>query len=141
MLLSQTTEYAVRAVLYIASRPDRSPVRANELAAALEVPQNYLSKTLHQLARAEVLTSTRGPAGGFQLAIPAESLTLQRIVSTFEPLTPRRCLLGNGLCGQMPACAVHARWLPVATALQTFFGTTTVADLTRPIAPNEVPQP
>ena len=89
-MLSQTTEYAVRAILHIATRGDGATVRANELAAQIGVPQNYLSKTLHQLARAGLLTSARGPTGGFQLAIPAESLTLQRIVSTFEPPTPRR---------------------------------------------------
>jgi Rrf2 family protein len=103
-LLSQTTEYALRAVLHIASQPDGTPVRANALASAIGVPQNYLSKTLHQLARAGILTSTRGPTGGFQLAVPAT-------------------------------------WAPIATALQTFFGTTTVADLTRTPVPNEVTTP
>ena len=137
-MLSQTTEYAVRAILHIALRGDSAPVRANELAAQIGVPQNYLSKTLHQLARAGVLTSARGPTGGFQLAVPAESLTLQRIVSTFEPPTPRRCLLGHGICGETPSCTVHARWAPVATSVQTFFTTTTIADLLRTPVPNEV---
>jgi Rrf2 family protein len=116
-------------------------VRANELASAIGVPQNYLSKTLHQLARAGILTSTRGPTGGFQLAVPAESLTLQRIASTFEPAPPRRCLLGHGVCGDNSSCRAHAQWAPIATALQTFFGTTTVADLTRLPVPNEVTTP
>jgi Rrf2 family protein len=141
MLLSQTTEYAVRAVLHIAAHPAGSPIRANELASAIGVPQNYLSKTLHQLARAGVLTSARGPTGGFQLGVPADSLTLERIVSTFEAVAPRRCLLGHGVCGQTPSCSVHTRWMPVATALQTFFGTTTVADLIRTTVPNEVTTP
>lgn len=140
-MLSQTTEYALRAVLHIASQPDGTPVRANALASAIGVPQNYLSKTLHQLARAGILTSTRGPTGGFQLAVPAPSLTLQRIASTFEPTPPRRCLLGQGICGQNPSCRAHATWAPIATALQTFFGTTTVADLTRTPVPNEVTTP
>ena len=137
-MLSQTTEYAVRAILHIATRGDGATVRANELAAQIGVPQNYLSKTLHQLARAGLLTSARGPTGGFQLAVPAESLTLQRIVSTFEALTPRRCLLGHGICGETPSCTVHARWAPVATSVQTFFTTTTIADLIRTPVPNEV---
>ena len=137
-MLSQTTEYAVRAILHIALQGDGVSVRANELAARLGVPPNYLSKTLHQLARAGLLTSARGPTGGFQLAVPAESLTLQRIVSTFESPTPRRCLLGHGMCGEAPLCTVHARWAPVAASVQTFFTSTTIADLIRMPVPNEV---
>ncbi|MEK6688644.1 MAG: Rrf2 family transcriptional regulator, partial [Gemmatimonadota bacterium] len=57
--LPQTAEYALRAVLHIASKPDL--VRVATLAEELDIPRNYLSKTLHQLARAGILQSTRGP--------------------------------------------------------------------------------
>lgn len=132
MLLPQTAEYAMRAVLHIAACEHDRPVRAGDLAGALEVPPNYLSKTLHQLARAGVLASTRGPAGGFRLAVPAERLTLERIVSTFGAADERRCLLGHGVCGEAPACAVHARWAPIAAQMGHFFSATTVADLLAP---------
>jgi Rrf2 family iron-sulfur cluster assembly transcriptional regulator len=127
MLLPQTAEYALRAVLHIAAH-DR-PVRVAEIAADLDVPQNYLSKTLHQLARSGVLTSTRGPAGGFELAVAPDRLTLQRVISKFATAGGRRCLLGHGLCGQIPACAVHDRWAPVAARMRDFYEATTVADL------------
>jgi Rrf2 family protein len=127
MLLPHTAEYAMRAVLHIAAH-DR-PVRVSEIASELDVPQNYLSKTLHQLARDGVLSSARGPAGGFRLAIAPERLTLQRIISRFATAGERRCLLGHGICGRMPACPVHARWAPVAEQMRDFYGTTTVADL------------
>jgi Rrf2 family iron-sulfur cluster assembly transcriptional regulator len=127
MLLPQTAEYALRAVLHIAAH-DR-PVRVAEIASELDVPRNYLSKTLHQLARAGVLTSSRGPAGGFRLGVAADQLTLQRVVSLFATAGGRRCLLGHGLCGDVPACAVHTRWSPIATQMRGLFETTTVADL------------
>jgi Rrf2 family transcriptional regulator, iron-sulfur cluster assembly transcription factor len=127
MLLPQTAEYALRAVLHIAAH-DR-PVRVAEIAADLDVPQNYLSKTLHQLVRAGVLASTRGPAGGFRLAMPPDRLTLQRVVSKFATAGGRRCLLGHGPCGTIPECPVHTRWAPVAAQLRDFYEATTVADL------------
>ena len=127
MLLPQTAEYALRAVLHIAAH-DR-PVRVAEIATSLDVPQNYLSKTLHQLARAGILASTRGPAGGFRLAVPPERLTLQRVVSKFATAGGRRCLLGHGLCGEIPSCTVHTRWAPVAAQMRDFYEATTVADL------------
>jgi Rrf2 family protein len=132
MLLPQTAEYALRATIYIASHAAGrrgATVRVGEIAAALGLPQNYLSKTLHQLARAGVLASTRGPTGGFRLGAPAERITLGRVVEVFAETRPRRCLLGTGPCGQNPACPVHARWKPVATPVTEFFATTTIADL------------
>jgi Rrf2 family protein len=116
-------------VLHIAAHPAGRPLPVGEIASALGVPRNYLSKTLHQLARAGVLTSARGPTGGFRLATPADQLTLERIVSTFTGATAPRCLLRDAPCGESPACAVHARWAPVAARLHEFFGATRIADL------------
>ncbi len=132
MLLPQTTEYALRATIHIAARQAARPgqaVRVGEVATALGLPQNYLSKTLHQLARAGVLASARGPTGGFRLGAPAERITLARVVAVFAETGPRRCLLGTGPCGRDPDCPVHARWKPVVTPVTEFFATTTIADL------------
>ena len=133
MLLSQTSEYALRAVLYIAACG--RPVSVGEIAEATGVPHNYLSKTLHHLARVGVLTSARGPAGGFWLAVAARALTLERVVSPFSGPHGRRCLLGRGACGEVPDCPVHTRWAPIADELRQFFATTTVADLISPPSP------
>ena len=133
MLLSQTAEYALRAVIHLADRARGRPgewVRVSEVAAATGVPQNYLSKTLNQLARAGILASTRGPAGGFRLAVPAGELTLDRVTGVFADSHPARCLLGTGACGENPGCPVHGRWKPVATCVAAFFATTTIADVT-----------
>ena len=129
MLLPQTAEYAVRAVLHIAAHQHRGAVRVSDTAATLRVPQNYLSKTLHHLARAGVLASTRGPSGGFRLAVPANRISLDRIISTFAASTERRCLLGSGVCGETPSCPVHTQWAPIAAQMRDFFGATTIADL------------
>jgi len=131
MLLSQTTEYAVRAMLFIAAR-EPSAVRASELARSLELPRNYLGKTLGALARVGLLSSTRGPSGGFRLGRAADSITLIDITHAFAPATARRCLLGLGPCGQNPGCPVHHRWLPSAQAIDHFFATTTIAELVAP---------
>jgi Rrf2 family transcriptional regulator, iron-sulfur cluster assembly transcription factor len=137
MVLSHTSENAVRAVLHIAAHQSTSAVRVTQIAAAMDVPQNYLSKTLHQLARAGVLHSARGPRGGFRLAMPPEQLTLQRIIETFrQEQAARRCLIGHGVCGETPTCLVHARWTPVVAELDAFFGTTTIADLLPDLPPS-----
>ena len=129
-MLSDTAEYALRAVLYIAQHARERPLRADEVAEALSVPRNYLSKILHVLAKERVLRSTRGPQGGFQLAVAAERLALHRIVTPFDPMEPRRtCLLGRPQCSDHNPCPAHERWKGISDQVGTFFRTTTVAAL------------
>jgi len=129
-VLSQTVEYALRASIYIAQQ--RRSVRGPEVAAAVNAPRNYLGKILGTLARAGYLESSRGPAGGFRLARGSEALPLSSVVAVFEATEPRRCLLGHGDCGRSPGCNVHARWFPIARAMDEFFAQTTLADLLTP---------
>ena len=129
-MLSQTAEYALRAVLTIAAAPDGEPLGAARLAAALDIPQNYLAKTLHQLARAGVLESTRGKLGGFRLARAPDRIPLVDIVGLFDDITGRRtCLMGRPVCSDQNACAVHERWKAVSDSTADFFRSTTVASL------------
>lgn len=129
MWLSSTAQQAIHAVLCIAGSADDGPVRVDEIAAVLDCPRNYLSKTLHVLARAGVLHSERGPRGGFRLATTPERLTLARVVSPFEPVGERRCLVGRPTCSDANPCAAHKRWKKVASGVDTFFTTTTIAHL------------
>lgn len=131
MWISGTSQYAIRAVVYIATRGADEPVRVTPMATALKVPRNYLSKTLHLLARAGVLRSTRGPLGGFQLAVPAAKLTLARVTAPFDEAGDRHCLLGRPQCGDQRPCAAHAHWSAISDSLQDFFQGTTIADLVR----------
>lgn len=129
IMLSQTAEYALRAALYLAEEPDRT-ARVGELAEALAVPQNYLSKTLHQLARTGVLTSTRGKHGGFRLSRPPETIPLFEIIAPFERIADmRQCLLGRPVCSDTAPCTAHARWKSVKETTNAFFHETTLQDL------------
>lgn len=131
MWISGTSQYAIRAVVYIATRGADHPVRVTPMAAALKVPRNYLSKTLHLLARAGVLRSTRGPLGGFQLAVPPAKLTLARVTAPFDEAGARHCLLGRPQCSAQRPCAAHASWSALSDSLQDFFQRTTIEDLVR----------
>lgn len=129
MLLNSTARTALRAVVEIAQSGDSEPLRVSEIAAAMDSPVNYLSKTLHILAREGVLSSTRGPKGGFVLATPSDSLTLASVVRPFTPANTRRCLLGRAECGDADPCAAHASWTKVIVGVEQFLAETTIADL------------
>ena len=129
MWLSSTAQNALRAVLYIAEHGTDEPVRVDDIAASLDIPRNYLSKTMHALTRADVLRSVRGRHGGFQLVDAPNALVLARIVGPFQPAGEKRCLMGRETCGDAHPCLVHNRWSRVASDVEKFFGQTTVADL------------
>lgn len=129
-MLSGTAEYALRAVVYLAGRPRKERVRATQLADAIDVPPNYLSKILHELVRAGVLESTRGKLGGFRLARDPQELSLLQVVAVFDPITQwRRCLLGRPECSDRHPCPVHHRWKATAEEIARFFHETTLAAL------------
>jgi len=130
-MLSSTADYALRAILLLARHHDDGrALRADEIAAETGAPRNYMAKTLNALAKAGLVTSERGPLGGFRLAVPSDSIALSRIIDCFdEPRPQRRCLLGAGPCDPARPCAAHLRWVAITEARRLPFTRTTVADL------------
>lgn len=129
-MLSQTAEYALRALVLLAEGAPARTAKVGELADALDIPQNYLSKTLHTLVGTGVVASTRGKGGGFRLARDPAAISLLDVVDPFDRLGTRpACLLGQGECSDAHACAAHASWKAVSQQVQLFFLQTTLADL------------
>ena len=130
MLLSQTGKYALRASIYLAEQGSDEPIPVGEIAAALDVPRNYLSKILHRMAREGILVSERGPRGGFRLATAPENLSVARVVDTVDPgLLDRKCLLGRAECSDLDPCPAHETWQDLAQRIERFLSGTSVADL------------
>ena len=133
-MLSQTSEHAIRAVLFLAQQPQGEPVPADRIARALGAPGNYLGKTLQLLARRGLLASTRGPAGGFRLLRDADEIALADVVTAVDdaPRIAAVCLLGNRPCRSASPCAAHAGWSAVQKELWAPLRHTTIADLMGP---------
>ena len=126
-MISQTAEYALRAVLHLAQQTDSQPVPVETVAEALDIPRNYLSKILHTLAKSGVLTSLRGPRGGFMLMVPSHELSLLDVIDPFDHLDERRqCLLGKRECTDDAPCAAHHRWRDISAQVTDFFNDTTI---------------
>jgi Rrf2 family protein len=115
-----------------------TPLLAREIAQETGIPTNYLSKVLHSLSRAGLVSSTRGRNGGFRLARPAPEITVFDIVNVFDLLSgQRRCFLGNKTCSQETACVAHNQWDHVWTVYEQFLKTTSLDRLehTEPVKP------
>lgn len=128
-MLSITADHALRAVLFLARIPADHSMRADAIAEAIGAPRNYLAKTLNALAKSGVLHSSRGPFGGFSLAIPARELTVARVTQLFDE-RPRtgQCLVHRNECETDP-CETHEKWEAITAAAMHGIENTTIAEL------------
>ncbi len=109
MMFSQTAEYALCAVVWLAEHHQAEPVGNRTIAEVTQIPPSYLSKILHELAQAEILRSRRGVGGGFQLIPSPDELTVLDVVNAVDPLRRiNACPLKlKSHCEQL--CPMHAR--------------------------------
>ncbi|HMN40981.1 MAG TPA: Rrf2 family transcriptional regulator [Phycisphaerales bacterium] len=127
-MFSQTTEYAMRAMAWLALSPDRL-VPTMTLAQKTKVPPHYLAKVLQQLSAAGLITGKRGVRGGYKLSRPAERITLLDVVrSVAEVNRITSCPLGLETHGTN-LCPLHRKADAAAKAIIDLYGSSTLRDL------------
>jgi Rrf2 family iron-sulfur cluster assembly transcriptional regulator len=130
MFLSQTSEYAIRAVACIALRDGKAAIRAKDLSAEISIPIHYLSKVLRRLVKADILMATKGHNGGFVLARPAKRIKLIHVLEAVEvPIRAKHCIFGWRMCNSKEPCVLHYRWSAVNDSFQHWIRTTTLAHI------------
>ena len=130
MILSQTSEYAIRAASYIAVHQESGPVRAKDMSSDISIPQHYLSKVLRKLVESEILAATKGHNGGFVLSKPSKKIKLLDVLEAVEVAVPaKHCIFGWRMCNSKDPCILHHRWSSVNDAFQKWARTTTLADI------------
>ena len=98
--LMKSTSYAFHAICYMAQQPlNENPIQLKKLAKELDLPENYLSKVLQTLNKANIINSFRGAKRGYKLAKKPEDITFLEIIETFEgPVNGNLCLLDLDSC-------------------------------------------
>lgn len=130
-MISKTSEYALRALIHLASLKQESSILGRDLARQADVPANYLSKILLTLRRAGVVSTVRGTGGGYRLQRTAQRIRLCEIVDLFDgSMSRERCLLSRSRrCGDDQCCPAHRAWRDVREAYNHFLTATTLADI------------
>jgi Rrf2 family transcriptional regulator, nitric oxide-sensitive transcriptional repressor len=127
-VFSQTVEYALRAVVFLA---DHAPAArtTDQIATATRVPKAYLTKVLQGLSRAGVVRSQRGLHGGIALAKAPTEMTILEVVNAVEPIERiRTCPLGLSAHGTR-LCPLHKRLDAALATVEDAFGHTTLAEV------------
>ena len=128
--LGLTGDYAVRSVLALARA--RRRLKAREIAAEMALPAKYLPQVLGLLIKAGLVGSVAGPDGGYELARPADEITLLQVIEAAEgPIRSSKCVLRGGPCNLDGTCAVHDAWSEAQAALAAKLGRATFGGLQR----------
>ena len=134
MIFTRTSQYAIQALIYLATQPSGELVLSRDIAHTLGVPSAYLAKILQDLSRAQLLNSSRGRHGGFSLRSGAGKSNLLDILLLMDgPRVDRECLLGLKACHDETACPLHRKWKPVKKDILSCLGNVTLIHLAKAV--------
>lgn len=137
-MFSQTAEYALRAVVWLAGSPADERLGVRQIAEGTQVPMSYLSKVLQNLSRAGLVTSKRGVGGGHFLARAASEITVLEVINAVDPIQRiKGCPLGLA-SHQERLCGMHARLDHAMGLVEETLGQSTIADI---VSQADRPQP
>lgn len=127
-MISQTAEYALRAMVFLAMNQDNAQV-TERIAGGTKVPASYLSKVLQSLYRAGLVKSQRGLGGGFSLAKAPATTTILEIINAVDPIKRiETCPLDLSSHGVV-LCALHKRLDEAIASVEQAFERTTLEEI------------
>lgn len=132
MILSTKGRYAVMAMVDLASQPAGRPVGLAAIAERQEIPLAYLEQIFARLKRSGLVTSVRGPGGGYQLARAAEHMNVAEIMlASDEPLKMTRCdsHAKKGCMTSKSRCLTHDLWEGLSDQIQHYLENISLADV------------
>jgi len=136
-MLSNSCRYGIRAVIYLASQPESSgKIGIKKISEDLNLPTPFLAKILQQLAKQKLLTSTKGPHGGFTILKDPRKITLLDIVNAIDGEDIfTNCLIHDGTCVSIEKgkkqCPIHDDYAKIRENLVELFSNRTIYDLVK----------
>lgn len=112
MLFSRSTAYGIRTLVYLAVRSsDENRLGIKQIASDLGFPEPFLAKVLQNLARKQIVVSSKGPHGGFYLDEAAKQISLLQLIDRIEGLDFfDQCGLGLSECNDDKPCPIHKNY-------------------------------
>lgn len=126
-------EYGVRLMAQLAQRQGRGPASLTEIAEQEDLPRAYLEQLVINLRDADLVRSTRGAHGGYELTRPPEEIHMSEVLRALEgPIAPMICATdepGHAICARAGYCTVNFMWMRVRDAISNALDSMTLADL------------
>ena len=126
--ISEAANLGVHAMVYLLEAGLERTIAVAEIAGVLGVSKDHLGKVLQRLAKAGLVTSRRGPRGGFRLNDGAGEATLLEILEAIDgPMANETCLFGHPICGGR--CIMGGLMISVNQMVHDYLSTTRLSDM------------
>ena len=134
-MISNSSKYAIKAVLYLALHSsEENKVMVKDMAEPINVPQAYIAKLLQELAKRKLISSTRGPKGGFYLSEEDKKGNVLNIVHAIDNEKKlNACVLSLEHCNENKPCPLHHIINPSRTTLMKNLKIKTIFELSQDV--------
>jgi Rrf2 family iron-sulfur cluster assembly transcriptional regulator len=145
MKLSTRGRYAVMAMVDLARHSNGDPISLAEIAERQEISLSYLEQLFAKLRRGGLVTSVRGPGGGYRLAYDRDETRIADIIlAVDEPIRAVRCTPGDaiGCRGDRSRCLTHDLWEELSNQIHLYLSSVSLGDVCekRVLGTSGVPQ-
>lgn len=140
-MFSKSTEYALRAVIYIAQKgSEEKKLGLDEISKAIDSPASFTAKILQQLTKDnKIVSSVRGPNGGFYITNKAKKLPVKAVLEAMEEdEVLEKCVLGLAECSETKPCPMHSEYKVIKQQLIQLFSKKTIQQLAEEMKSGEV---
>ncbi|NOY48751.1 hypothetical protein MNBD_BACTEROID02-470 [hydrothermal vent metagenome] len=116
-MLSNSSKYAIKAVLFLAlNSKDNKKIMVKDISEPINVPQAYIAKLLQELSKKNIISSSRGPKGGFYLSNANMDNSLMDIINIIDgEKRLQACVLSLEKCNLEKPCPLHELVYPIKT--------------------------
>jgi len=131
-MFSKACEYAIKATLYIAiESQDGRRVNVKAVAKGTDSPEAFIAKILQQLVKNNIIRSTKGPTGGFEIDTPSiEGIKISQIVKAIDgDSIYTGCALGLKACSEINPCPMHEKFKSIRNQLKYMLENTSIQDM------------
>ena len=137
MQLTRAADYGVRVMIHLAGVAREGRVSLSALAEATGSPDSFLSKVLQVLARAGLISSHRGQAGGFEISRMGRQASMREVIEAIDgPMCLNVCLSSGKSCARKMWCPAHPVWAKAQQAVLEILESALIADLANEVKCN-----
>ena len=130
MKISTKGRYGLRILLDLATHQDKGPVNLGDISKRQEISEKYLWQVINLAKAAGLVTSARGPKGGYSVAKPPDQITMLDIISALEgPVTLVDCLDKSDFCNRSSSCVTREVWAHIEDSLKKTMNSITLQEL------------
>lgn len=127
-MFSKKAEYALRATIYIAQKSTiENKLGIQEISTAIDSPQSFTAKILQLLTKNRIVSSIRGPHGGFYMSDKSKKLPARAVLEAVnEEGILKKCILGLNQCSELKPCPMHSEYKLIRENLNSLFETKSI---------------